>query len=46
MTGSSKKSIDEWSSLAKKELGWKPKIHIKTLIKEMVTEELKNLSDD
>ena len=33
-------------SLAKKELGWKPKIHIKTLIKEMVTEELKNLSDD
>ena len=30
-------------SLARKELGWKPKIHIKSLIKDMVTHELKNL---
>ena len=30
-------------SLAKKELGWKPKTEIKTLIKEMVYTELKNL---
>lgn len=30
-------------SLAKKELGWKPKTQIKTLIKEMVYTELKNL---
>ncbi len=33
-------------SLAKKELGWTPKIHIKTLVKEMVLDELKNISDD
>ena len=33
-------------SLAKKELGWMPKIQIKTLIKEMVHDELKNLTDD
>jgi len=31
------------SSLAKKELGWTPKIQIKTLIKEMITNELKNI---
>ena len=31
-------------SLAKKELNWKPKIHIKSLVKEMVKEELKNYS--
>ena len=30
-------------SLAKKELGWKPKTQIKTLIKEMVYTELKSL---
>ena len=30
-------------SLAKKELGWTPKIHIKTLVNEMVKSELKNL---
>jgi GDPmannose 4,6-dehydratase len=29
-------------SLAKKELGWKPKINIRTLVKEMVSKELKN----
>jgi GDPmannose 4,6-dehydratase len=29
-------------SLAKKELGWKPKVSIRSLVKEMVTEELKN----
>ena len=28
--------------LARKELGWKPKIQIKNLIKEMIVEELKN----
>jgi GDPmannose 4,6-dehydratase len=33
-------------SLAKKELGWMPKIHIKTLIQEMVNDELKFLTDD
>ena len=33
-------------SLAKKELGWVPKIHIKTLIKEMVTDELKDIYND
>jgi len=32
-------------SLAKKELGWKPKINIKTLVKDMVKEELKILGD-
>jgi GDPmannose 4,6-dehydratase len=31
-------------SLAKKELNWKPKIHIKSLVKEMIEEELKNYS--
>ena len=30
-------------SLAKKEFGWTPKIHIKTLVNEMVKSELKNL---
>jgi len=30
-------------SLAKKELGWKPTIHIRELVKDMVKEELKNL---
>jgi GDPmannose 4,6-dehydratase len=29
-------------SLAKKELGWKPKVSINTLVKEMVSEQLKN----
>jgi GDPmannose 4,6-dehydratase len=29
-------------SLAKKELGWKPKVNIRTLVKEMVSKELKN----
>ena len=31
-------------SLARKELGWKPKIQIRNLVKEMITEELKNYS--
>ena len=30
--------------LARKELGWKPKINIKSLVKEMIKEELKNYS--
>jgi GDPmannose 4,6-dehydratase len=33
-------------SLAKKELGWKPKINIYDLIDEMVKEELNNISND
>ncbi len=33
-------------SLAKKELGWQPKININTLIDEMVHEELNNISND
>jgi GDPmannose 4,6-dehydratase len=32
-------------SLAKKELGWEPKINIKTLVKDMVKEELRILGD-
>jgi GDPmannose 4,6-dehydratase len=32
-------------SLAKKELGWEPKINIKTLVKDMVKEELKIIGD-
>ncbi len=34
------------SKKAKKELNWKPKINIKTLVKEMVNSELKNLIND
>ncbi len=33
-------------SLAKKELGWKPKININSLIAEMIEEELNNVSND
>ena len=33
-------------SLARKELGWKPKIQVKNLVKEMIVEELKNYSND
>jgi GDPmannose 4,6-dehydratase len=33
-------------SLAKKELGWKPKVSIQDLVKEMVSEELKNIVND
>jgi len=33
-------------SLAKKELGWKPKVSIQDLIKEMVSEELNNIIND
>jgi GDPmannose 4,6-dehydratase len=33
-------------SLAKKELGWKPKVSIHALVKEMVSEELNNIDND
>jgi GDPmannose 4,6-dehydratase len=33
-------------SLAKRELGWKPKISIQNMVKEMVSEELKNIVND
>ena len=33
-------------SLAKKELGWKPKININDLVDEMIKEEFKNISND
>jgi GDPmannose 4,6-dehydratase len=33
-------------SLAKKELGWEPKINIKTMVKEMVSKELNNINND
>jgi GDPmannose 4,6-dehydratase len=33
-------------SLAKKELGWKPKVSIQDLVKEMVSEELNNIVND
>ena len=34
------------SRKARKELNWKPKINIKTLVKEMVESDLKNLDND
>ncbi len=34
------------SSKARKELKWKPSYNIKTMIKEMVSEELKSLKND
>jgi GDPmannose 4,6-dehydratase len=33
-------------SLAKKELGWQPKLNINDLVKEMVSEELNNIIND
>ena len=34
------------SNKAKKELGWKPKYNIKSLIKEMIYQEMKSLKHD